>query len=254
MPRNPFGFFSNVDSDTKRYWIPSLLGIGTAITLFGVSLINLRDINTWSGWLDIFVGLFMVWRGATWSTQIRHTQPVAPTNTSLVVQEDRQSIPHKDVLHEVITDIDSPYYMGGSVRFSVRMKNQLDEPCVRKFYYLVQLPDGMTVHRPHYPIEFQPHEVKTVPLGDPIFLGFLGIFRLVILTGEAERELIENGHTSLPITFQTLFAGYSRDREGHEIQKKMVDTTKQVGRLTIALIVLTAALVTFSITGWLIGK
>ena len=55
------------------------------------------------------------------------------------------------------------------------------------------------------------------------------------------------------MTFETLFAGYSRDREGHELQKQMVKLTGRVGLLTIVLIVLTATLIGLNVFAWLTG-
>lgn len=90
-------------------------------------------------------------------------------------------------------------------------------------------------------------------MGDPVFLAFLDIFRLVITTDETERLLIEEGKMPAQITFQALFAGYSRDRGGHQLQIQMVKLTQKMERLTIALIVLTAALIGFSVFAWLTG-
>jgi len=163
----------------------------------------------------------------------------------------RRSFDYKDIRHEVLTDKQEPYYMGESVGFQMKLTNLLDEPCTRKFYYMIQLPDGMYLHRPHYPIDFAPRQTKVIPLGDPVFLAFLGIFRLVIVTDEAERLLIEEKVMATQITFQTLFAGYSRDKEGYELQKQMVRLSGNIRLLTIVLVVLTLAVIGFSVFAWL---
>ncbi len=164
---------------------------------------------------------------------------------------------YKDVQHEVIADKEAPYYMGESVGFQIKLTNLLNESCTRKFYYMIQLPDGMSLHRSHYPIKFAARQTKVIPLGDPVFLAFLGIFRLVIVTGEAERLLIEEQKIPAQITFQTLFAGYSRDREGYELQKQTVKLTEKMRWLTGALagltgvlVVLTAILIWLTVRGY----
>jgi hypothetical protein len=162
-----------------------------------------------------------------------------PTNT----QMRGQAKVYKDILHEVIPDKQEPYYMGQSVSFQLRLTNKLNEHCVRKFYYMIQLPDGMLLNRPHYPIDFAPNQAKTIPLGDPVYLAFLGTFRLVIVTGEAERLLIEEQRMPVQITFDVLFAGYSRDRVNHDLQRQLRFLNWVLVALTVVLVVLTMVLI-----------
>ncbi len=165
---------------------------------------------------------------------------------------------YKDVCHQVIADREGPYYMGEALGFKARLKNLLNEPCEREFWYRIQLPDGMYLEKPLYPVQFEPREEKVIQLGNPIFLGFLGMMRVVLVTGEAERLLIKGG-MPLPerISFLTLFAGYSRDREGYELQKQMVKLTRKIGWLTrvlvgitVVLVVLTAVLIWLNVCGY----
>jgi len=97
----------------------------------------------------------------------------------------------------------------------------------------------MSVHRPIPPTQFAPHDEKVMSLDPSIFLGFVGIVRVVLMIGNTEKLLRTEGKMPQTVTFLTLFAGYSRDREGHELQKSMVTLTGRINSLTRILVVLT---------------
>ncbi len=105
----------------------------------------------------------------------------------------------------------------------------------------------MVLTRPLSSIAFEPHEEKMISLGDPIFLHFLGIFRVVIIIGESQGQFLGTGLPTRLLEFHSIFADYSRDAEGYRMQIQMVHLTETIGHLTIVLIILTLALIIFSI-------
>jgi len=231
--------------------VPVLITVGASISFLGVALINALGLRTWAGWVDIALGLTFVAWGAIWSRHLRPSRDVLSSTNSFEKGTDRRAMNHKDIRHEIITDKEAPYFLGDSVGIKVKLTNLLNQSCTREFFYQIQLPDGMYLSRPLYPVHFGPLEEKVITLGDPVFLHFLGIFRLVIFTGQAEEDLIREGKTSAPVTFQSLFAGYARDREGYQLQTRMVGLTSWIRGLTVVIIVLTAALIVFSLLTWL---
>ena len=159
----------------------------------------------------------------------------------------KHQVEYNGFRHEALPEREPPYFLGDNVGFKVKITNLSDQRKDGRFVYLIQMPEGTRLERPVHigtdpPLDFAPRETKIVPLGDPVFCAFLGIFQLVLVVGDAERELVSNGKTSQPIRFQTLFAGYSQDRQSYRLQKRLVMLTSWIRGLTIALVCLTLLL------------
>lgn len=243
-----FRKLSKLSPNEKKYWVPVLFGVGTSIALLGISTINSVGVSAWAGWIDIIFGIvFMVW-GMIWSKYVSTSETLAlAPKVSAEKAIGEKPIEHKGFRHEVLPDKGEPYFLGDNVGLSVKITNLLDQPQVGRFFFLIYLPDGMYLPRPLYPVDFKPREEKTIQLGDPVFCAFLGIFRLVIVVGDAEDDLIKTGATSRPITFQTIFAGYSRDREDYRLQNEMISLTSWIRNLTVILVILTIILIAASL-------
>jgi hypothetical protein len=160
-------------------------------------------------------------------------------------------VEHNGFKHEALIGKEPPFFLGDEVGLKVKITNLSDKPQDGRFYYLVFMPGGMRLERPLHimtdsPLNFGPREEKTIQLGDPLFCAFLGIFQLVLVVGNAEKEMIETGKTSQQIEFQALFAGYSQDKESYKLQQKLVTLTNWIRCLTIIVVVLTAALICLS--------
>ena len=195
-------------------WDPSVLGAGVSIIALAFALAGLSS-------------------SRRRETRADGTGTTAPNASP--VEEGSASEDYRDIHHEVLADRKGIYYMGETLGFSARLTNLFDQNCTREFLYCIQLPDGMRLFRPIAAVSFGPGETKTIRLGQPIFLAFLGTFRVVVMTGEE--------------AFLSLFAGYSRDKEGYELQKKTVCLTKVLGVLTLALVALTIALIVLTVKG-----
>ena len=121
------------------------------------------------------------------------------------------------------------------------------------FIYIINLPGGMLLPRPLHikpdqPLHFDAKESKIIQLGDPIFCAFLGIFQLLIVTGVSEHSLVNEGGTNFSVfTHLAIFAGLSQDREAYYIQINMVTLTKWICGFTVALVVLTIALIALTL-------
>jgi len=90
-------------------------------------------------------------------------------------------VKHNDFRHDSLSDRQPPFFLGDVVGFRVRIKNMLAVKRTGKFFYLIFMPDGTYLNRPVYPVDFEPNEEKVIPLGDPVFCAFLGIFRMVLV-------------------------------------------------------------------------
>jgi hypothetical protein len=150
--------------------------------------------------------------------------------------------------HEAMPDREPPYFLGDDVGFKVKITNLSDQHKDGRFVYFIQMPGDTRLERPVHigtdpPLDFAPKEEMIIPLGDPMFCAFLGIFQLVLVVGDAEREIVTGGRISSPLRFLTLFAGYSQDRENYRLQKKLVSLTSSISWLTIVLVLLTLFLV-----------
>lgn len=160
----------------------------------------------------------------------------------------KHQVEYNGFRHQALPEREPPYFLGDNVGFKVEITNLSDQRKDGRFVYFIQMPEGTRLERPVHigtdpPLDFAPRETKIVALGDPVFCAFLGIFQLVLVVGDAERELVSQGKTSQPIRFETLFAGYSQDRESYRLQKRLVTLTSWIRGLTIALVCLTVLLV-----------
>jgi len=55
--------------EDKRFWVPTMMGIGASISFLGISLINALGICTWAGWVDIGFGQAFIWTSVIWYKQ-----------------------------------------------------------------------------------------------------------------------------------------------------------------------------------------
>jgi len=58
---------SALERKEKRYWAPTLIGVGASISFLGLSFISAEGVCNWAGWVDIGIGLGMVWWGSFWA-------------------------------------------------------------------------------------------------------------------------------------------------------------------------------------------
>lgn len=248
--RNPFRWLIKLSKEEKLFWVPTLVGVGAAITFLGLSLIILWGLRTWAGWLDIVIGFGMVVVGVSWSRYLRKGPYISSpiSSSTSMTEEGIDVVIHKNVQHEIIPDRKGPYFMGESLGFSVKLKNLSDQPCKETFVYQVQLPDTMFLTGQSVTKQLGPHEEMINSFDGHIFLAFIGIFRVVIITGVSEEPIIENERPIRKLEFQSLFAAYSRDRDGYDLQMKMVELTGKVSSFTNLLAFFTLVLILLTFT------
>lgn len=62
---NIFRRLSMLSKDEKRFWLPTLFGVGVAIICLGLALI--KPIQWWVGYFDIAVGCVFLFWAVRWS-------------------------------------------------------------------------------------------------------------------------------------------------------------------------------------------
>ena len=65
---NIFRRLSTLSKDEKRFWLPTLFGVGVAIICLGLTLI--KPIQWWVGYFDIAVGFGFLFLALRWSKAI----------------------------------------------------------------------------------------------------------------------------------------------------------------------------------------
>jgi len=163
----------------------------------------------------------------------------------------KAGVNYKDVWHEVLPDKEPPYFLGDIVELKVKLTNMLDQPRIMKFVYSVRLPEGMSVNTSIHEVKLEPGGKEIITLPQPLYLHFLGVFRVVVLTGIAEQDHIDGRDKVHTSPFLSIFAEYSRDREGYEVQKKLEKLNGRLFWLTTALFAVTVLWVALTIAYWL---
>jgi hypothetical protein len=57
-----------LNKDQKRFWLPTLFGVGVAIICLGLSIIE--PIGSWVGYFDIMVGFGLLYWAVRWAKAI----------------------------------------------------------------------------------------------------------------------------------------------------------------------------------------
>jgi len=140
--------------------------------------------------------------------------------------------------HDIIPERKGPYFMGDEIGFKVRLKNLENKRLKRSFLYIFQFPGGQ-VNRPMENVVLNPGDEKTLSLGNPLYLGFLGAFKFSLAIGETHNSFIESRDIKLPIQYLTLVSEIVRDREGYRLQRTLNRLTWVLTALTIIIAIAT---------------